>query len=58
MEVGCGTITVVDYTASGVRGAPSEASDGHSGNVEKVIAPPIRRGKSLRRHHLRVMKAS
>lgn len=57
VEVICGTIMAMDLTTSRARRAPSDASNGYSGNVEKISALPSR-GKSSRRHHLRVMKVS
>lgn len=56
VEVGCGTIVAMDQAASGVHGAPSDASDGHGGNVEEVIVPPTSKGKALRRHCSKVTK--
>lgn len=56
VKLGCGTIAIVDQAMNKVCGAPSEASDGHSGNVEGATMLPARKGKASRRHHLKVMK--
>lgn len=56
LVVDCGAITVVDQAMSGVYGVPSEASDGHSGHAKRVTMLLVKKGRSSRRHCLKVVK--
>lgn len=57
MEVGYNIVKIVDLTTIEIHGALSEKSDSHSRNAEEVAMLPIRKGKSLRKYHPKVMKA-
>lgn len=51
VDIGYGTIMAMDWATGGIHETLSEASDGHSGNVERVTILPIRKCKASRRHH-------
>lgn len=49
-----GTITIMDQAMSKVHRVLSKASNCHGGYVERVAMVATRKGKSLRRHSLKV----
>lgn len=47
----------LDQSTSGIHRALSEISEGHNRNVEEVVKPSMKRGKTSRRYLPKVMKA-
>lgn len=47
---------IIDQVANKVHEAPSEASDCHSRNASDVARSPLRKGKTHKGVHLKVMK--
>lgn len=58
LVVDYGTIVAMDHDASKVRGDPNEESDFHNGHVEGIITLLARKGRTSRKHCLKVRKAS
>lgn len=53
MEADYGMVMTMDQVINGVFGTPSNASNGHSKNVEDVAGSSMRKGKAPRNYYQR-----